>query len=595
MLRDYQRAACQSIIDSIKKSTDRIMIEAATGAGKSHIIAHVAHFIANRSDKKIVCLAPSKELVEQNHHKYIAIGEKASIYSASAGSKCMRYPVVFATPVTLNNNIKWFTGKVSAVIVDECHNMGNTIKSIISDLQSGNENLRVIGLTATPYRTKKGYIFLEWPDGKQNNAENCIDPYFKKLVYRITADELIAKNYLTAPAVEDVKDHYDTSNLKLNSMGKFDAKLIDQAFIGRGRLTSQIISDVVERSYNRNGVIIFCATIQHANEAMESLPPQLSAIVTGKTKKAERELILKKFKAKEIKYLVNVAVLTTGFDAPHVDGVAILRATESPGLFQQIIGRGLRLADNKEDCLILDYAENIKRHCPDGDIFNPELTVYKPSGGERFEIVCETCEQINNVAPVNDIEDLKYNKYGYLIDLNENEITDEKGDKIPVHHGRRCQNYIEAGKEFRRCPQRWNSKECPECEMPNDITARHCVHCGSEMIDPNEKLTLDFTKFKASAYNLQTDEVINFTVTKKISMKGNETLMIEWVTPYRRFKSYHTPAYNQKWHDLFGDYNIDYIADNLTNINTVTYQKKQTGFFEIYGFNRQKDELKKDE
>jgi len=571
------------------------MIEAATGAGKSHIIAHVSHFIANRSSKKIICLAPSKELVEQNYQKYIAIGEKASIYSASAGSKCMRYPVVFATPVTLNNNIKRFIGKVSAVIIDECHNMGNTIKSIVSTLADNNKNLRVIGMTATPYRTKKGYMFLEWPDGKLNTAENSIDPYFKKLVYRITADELINKNYLTAPTVEDVKDHYDTSELKLNSMGKFDSKSIDKAFIGQGRLTSQIISDIIDRSCNRNGVLIFCATIQHANEAMESLPPQLSAIVTGKTKKADRELLLKRFKAKEIKYLVNVAVLTTGFDAPHIDVVAVLRATESPGLFQQIIGRGLRLSDGKDDCLILDYAENIKRHSPDGDIFNPDLTVHQPGSGERFQILCETCEQINNVVPVKDIDDLKYNEYGYLVDLNDNEITDDNGDKITVHHGRRCQNYIEVNKEFKQCPQRWNTKECHECEMPNDITARHCVHCGNEMIDPNEKLTLDFTKFKAGAYNLQTDEVIKFTISKKLSMKGNETLMIEWITPYRKFKSYHTPSYKQKWHDLFEDYDINYIAENLTNINTVTYQKKQSGFFEIYGFNRPKDELKKAE
>lgn len=80
--------------------------------------------------------------------------------------------------------------------------------------------------------------------------------------------------------------------------------------------------------------------------------------MTGATPGPERERLIAAFKARELKYLVNVAVLTTGFDAPHVDVIAILRPTESVGLYQQIVGRGLRLSPGKTDCLILDYAGN---------------------------------------------------------------------------------------------------------------------------------------------------------------------------------------------------------------------------------------------
>jgi len=103
--------------------------------------------------------------------------------------------------------------------------------------------------------------------------------------------------------------------------------------------------------------MFFAATVQHAEEVYASLPPEISAILTALTGKTKRKKIIASFKRQEIKYLVNVGVLTRGFDADHVDVIAILRATESVALLQQIIGRGLRIREGKEDCLILDYAE----------------------------------------------------------------------------------------------------------------------------------------------------------------------------------------------------------------------------------------------
>ena len=191
-----------------------------------------------------------------------------------------------------------------------------------------------------------------------------------------------------------------------NKMGNFSAADVDRAYHGKGRLTSKIVADVIAQSANRKGVLLFAATIQHAHEIMESLPPELSAIVSGDTSKDEREIILMKFKSQTLKYLVNVAVLTTGFDAPHCDVVAILRATESMSLLQQIIGRGLRLSEGKQNCLVLDYAENIERHCPDGDVFNPTVKVSTTTDydGEYLKARCPDCNGINEFIPRKNVD-----------------------------------------------------------------------------------------------------------------------------------------------------------------------------------------------
>jgi len=391
-LRPYQQEAHDEVIKWIKKLTEPCLIEAATGAGKSHIIAAIAKSVHEISGgKNILCLAPSAELVVQNREKYLLTGNNASVFSASVGEKSLRWPVVFGTPMTVKNQIKKFGSQFAMVVIDECHGITPTIKKIISEIKEKNPMLRVVGMSATPYRLGTGYVFDQWPNGRKEEQANS--PYFRRLVYRITAPKLIEMKYLTRPVVGQIGgEKYDTINMTLNARGQFEASDIDRAYHGQGRKTSKIIADIVSKSANRLGVLIFAATVRHAKECLESLPQELSAIVTNETDKADRERILAGFKAKKIKYLVNVAVLTTGFDAPHVDVIAMLRATESVGLMQQIIGRGLRLDEGKEDCLILDYAENIVRHCPDGDLFTPQVKAKGKEDAKILKCRCPMCD-----------------------------------------------------------------------------------------------------------------------------------------------------------------------------------------------------------
>lgn len=595
-LRPYQQASVDAAIQYMRRSVSPCMIEAATGAGKSHIIAEVARQIHAMTGKRVLCLAPSAELVVQNREKYLATGNKASMFSASAGGKETRHPVVFGSPLTVKNNIKRFLNDFAMVVIDECHGITPTIKDIVSGMRENNPNIRVLGTTATPYRLGDGYIFARQPDGTTNTEDLARDPYFVDCVYKITAPDLIAQGFLTPPVIGSIgTDGYDTSGLELNSRGQFDSEAVDKAYHGHGRKTAAIVADVVEKSRNRQGVMFFAATVQHAQEVMASLPPSLSAMVTGETSKKDRTRIIDAFKARRIKYLVNVSVLTTGFDAPHVDVVAILRKTESVGLLQQIIGRGLRLSDGKKDCLILDYTDNLDTHCPDGDLFAPVIRAkLKSEGGGGLRAVCPECNHENTFSA--DVKYLEYEKdeQGYILDLDGNRVDSDYGP-VSGHHGRRCFGLVQSGPrgEWVRCGYRWTHKECPQCSEPNDIAARYCCSCKAEIIDPNEKLQIEFKALKKDPTKPQTDEVVNMRWKEGVSRNGNKTMRVEIVTPYRTFEVFLLPEGRSWKHQKAWEAFLKATENMTVKPRSVSYVKNgDTKFFEILGYNGPVDELK---
>ena len=220
--------------------------------------------------------------------------------------------------------------------------------------------------------------------------------------------------------------------------------------------------------------MLFAASVAHAEEILGYLPATEAALITGETPSAERERLITAFKARELKYLVNVAVLTTGFDAPHVDLIAILRPTESVSLYQQIVGRGLRLSPGKRDCLILDYAGN------PWDLYAPEVGSAKPdSDSEPVQVECPACGHAN----------LFWGK--------------RDGELVIEHFGRRCQGLVlssrarpraKSGKStstttaMEQCSFRFRFKVCGECGAENDIAARRCHGCQTLLVDADDKL-----------------------------------------------------------------------------------------------------------
>lgn len=586
--RDYQQAAHDAVIEWWKKSITPCVVEAATGSGKSVIVAMLAKSLYDMSKgKRVLCLAPSKELTEQNVEKYQALGEQCSVYSASIG-KSLRHQVIYATEGTFKSVAKRLGHEFAGVIIDEAHRLTPTIKRIIEDMREGNPNLRVCGLSATPYRLDGGFIFAKDTNGQPISEVQAKDPYFTQLVYTIGARSLIDRGFLTPPKVGDIHaESYDTSGLELARNGQFTQSSLDRAFAGWGRKTASIIADIVHNSRDCKGVMIFCATKKHAEEAMASLPPSLSVLVTGDLSKSDRSSAITRFKMQRAKYIVSIGILAVGFDAPHVDGLAFLRFTESISLLQQLIGRGMRLYDGKEFFWIWDYAGNIEKHCPDGDLFRPEIRApYQSEGSAFIECECPQCNATNHFAARKNDAGLEVNHMGYFVDLDGQEVMDMvTGKPLPAHYGRRCRNLLPAtGGTFEQCDYYWSCKICPVCECDNDIAARYCRDCKTELIDPAKKLVEIHTKAKKDPTIVQCDEVINMEVLDTISRAGKPMLRVTFTTAYRVFSVYFQKEAQNQWaHDQY----LRFVE--VGTPRTIKYVKDGE-FWKVKGYNQKTDD-----
>ena len=577
-LRNYQQEAVDISIDYLRKNTDPCLLELATGAGKSIICAEIAKVMHGLSGKKVLCLCPNATLVQQNYEKFLLTGYEASIYSASI-SKSLRHNVVFATEGSFKSKALEVGVQYSTVILDEAHRITPTIKKIIKEMREGNSNLRVVGLTASPYRLLSGYIYEIDQHGKL--VDEAANPYFKKLLYEVGGNYLVGLGFLTPPVVGQIHaEHYNTDSLELGKTGLFTQQSIDEAFVGKGTKTSEIVFDVVGQANARNAesVMLFASCVDHAKEIMESLPAYNSALITGDTPKKERQQIIRDFKGRKIRFLVNVSVLTTGFDASSVSIVAILRSTESASLLTQIIGRALRLDPCKTEALILDYAGNIDRFFPDGNLFNPQIEAYGDKPKIKADFTCPQCSSTNTFTLRPNPDGMAYDDQGYFLT-----ISGERYQPLtPAHYGRRC-TYVEAkGRNvFERCSHFWECKIC-DCGQDNDIAARKCSACKALLIDYNDKLVGGFLDFKNDLSQVQTDAIEWFSKKTMSSKQGNPMLRVVFNTKFRQFVAFFSTRVNRRFYELMSDPNF--------KPKTVSYKKStKTEFFTVVDFDRNED------
>lgn len=593
--RQYQQRAVDAAIAFLKGSTAPIVIDAAPAAGKSFLIAMLAGWLHDISQgKRVLCLAPSSTLVTQNVEKFRATGEPCSIFSASAGKKSTRFPVVYATPLTVKNSISRFKEGFCAVVIDECHEITPTIKAIIEAMRDANPNLRVIGLSGTPFRLGSGYIFREWPDGRTNGEDASRDPYFAKCVYQVSAREMLEQGYITPMQIGAIhSESYDVSGLHMLPNGHWDASDVERAFVGHGRKTAAIVADVINQSRNRaGGIMYFAATVQHAREILASLPPESSAMVTGAEcvmfgKSADEKKVIQAYRERRVRHLVSVGKLTTGFDVSHTETIATLRKTESAALLQQILGRAWRLDDGKSESVWLDYAGNHEAHFPDGDIYKPTIKAKGAKDkGDGIPVECPDCGYENQFSVHIDRADYQFDKHGYALDVFGERIIPD----LPVHYGRRCLGVVKVGKEYERCNYRWAGKECPQCQEVNDIAARYCYVCKAEIVDPNEKLAAEFKAMKRDPTQPQTDIILSAEFREGISQRGNRTVRADWRTPHRHFSTWHRPeAKDRAGRDDWQRFAIATL-EAKQQPETISYIKDaESSFFRILAFNREPD------
>ena len=517
-LRTYQQQAVDRTLNYFRKRRDPAVIVLPTGAGKSLVIAELAKIAIGR----VLVLAHVKELVEQNHLKYESYGLHAGIYSAGLNQKDSEQKVIFGSIQSVAKAKDAFFKDFTLVVIDECHRVGlepdSQYAKVITQLKLNNPRICILGLTATPYRLGLGWIYNYALRGELKTQEQR---FFKHCIYDLPLEYMISNQYLTPPVQLDIPvTSYDFSEL-IEGGNAYTMAQLEEALHQQRRLTPLIIKNIIDITENdqRQGVMIFSSTVKHAQEIMDHLPTGQARLVVGTTELSERDQIVHDFKQKAFKYLVNVSVLTTGFDAAHVDVIAILRPTESISLYQQIVGRGLRLDTDKKDCLVLDYTG--MGH----SIFSPEIGEKKTaSESVAVQVPCPECGFINDF-------------WG---------ILDDEG-KLLEHYGRKCRGgHVNADNyNLIPCGYRFRFKICTQCSAENDISARDCSNCGCVLIDPDTKLKQ--ARLSKDAHVLTPDSI---EMLERVDKKG---------TPYLQVKYY--------------DYDAQFVAE-MHYLNNPTSLKK---------------------
>ena len=381
-LRPYQQKAIDALFAYFDHNkTGNPCLVLPTGAGKSHVVAAFCKTVVQTwPDQKILMLTHVKELIEQNAEKMRQHWPNAPLGIYSAGLKQKNISSITFGGIQSLRTKAAALGHVDLILIDECHLVGHNAeggyRELIADLTLINPALRVIGLTATPFRLGHGYIH----EGKGVIFTHLIEP--------VLIEDLIYEGYL-AP----LRSKITATKLLTDGVHKRGGDYIEselQAAVDTPALNTKVVSEIVKYGHDRKSWLVFCAGVEHAEHVCTELTDQHginAACVTGKTPANERASILQRFKAGDLQAVVNVSVLTTGFDAPNTDLIAMLRPTESPALYMQMAGRGLRLKDHCTDCLVLDFAGNVSRHGPVTSITPPDQKHNAPK-------TCPDCDEI---------------------------------------------------------------------------------------------------------------------------------------------------------------------------------------------------------
>ena len=370
-LRPYQQEAVDAVYNHLRTRDDNPCVVLPTGTGKSLVLGKIATDAVTLWNGRVLILAHVRELLEQNADKVrrLCPDLPMGIYSAGLKSRQTREPVIVAGIQSVYDKADAL-GRFDLVIIDEAHLIApdgdGMYRTFLKDAKVINPNVRLIGLTATPFRLKGGAIC------KPENLLNHV-------CYEAGLKDMIAQGYLSPIVSRAGRAEADLSSVHTRG-GEFVQDELASAMDSE-ELVKATCSEIAILTRDRKSVIVFCTSVEHCRHVAEKITEYTGkecAVVTGETPAWERDELIARFKGEHVpadlfgtpkpplKYLCNVSVLTTGFDAPNVDCVAMLRPTQSPGLLLQIAGRGLRLSPEtgKRDCLFLDYGGNILRHGP---------------------------------------------------------------------------------------------------------------------------------------------------------------------------------------------------------------------------------------
>ncbi len=384
-LRPYQQAAIDAIYGYFAEKAAHPLVVIPTAGGKSLVMAAFIEGVLRAwPDQRILVVTHVRELIAQNFAELIGLWPEApaGIYSAGLGRRDLGARILFAGIQSIHRRA-YDVQQCDLVLIDEAHLIPGASETMyrrfIDTLARLNPQLKVIGFTATPYRLDSGMLH----EGK--------GALFTDIAYEVSVRQLIDDGYL-CPLVSKAAE----TRLDVSGVGSRGGEFIPgqlQAAVDLPEITEAAIDEVARLGADRRSWLAFCAGVEHANHVAEAIRARgfSAATIFGDTPKPERDRTIAAFKLGEIRALASMGVLTTGFNAPGVDLIAMLRPTKSTGLYVQMAGRGTRLAPGKADCLVLDFAGNVARHGPI-DAVKPK----RPGGGEGEAPVkvCPDCQSI---------------------------------------------------------------------------------------------------------------------------------------------------------------------------------------------------------
>ncbi|RKJ78819.1 DEAD/DEAH box helicase [Pyramidobacter sp. CG50-2] len=383
-LRDYQQRAIVMLYSWLARNAGNPCIVAPTGSGKSWIIAALCEDILRQwPDSRILILSHVKELLSQDADKIVQAWPDAPVGLYSAGLNHRDVDRITVAGIQSVWRRPKELGKVDLAIVDEAHLINHSdsgmYRSLLKDLKERNPLLRIVGLTATPYRLGHGLI---------TEGENRI---FDGLIEPVTIAELVAGGSL-AP----LRSKLPAKTLDVEGVHKRGGEYVEselQLAVDTDANNAEIVRETISRAGDRKAWLFFCTGVEHAFHMRDELRQAgiPTATVVGDTPAAERAEILENFKSGQLKALTNVDVLTTGFDYPGIDLLAMCRPTLSPGLYVQMAGRGMRVAEGKADCLVLDFAGNVAAHGPITSVAIPKR---KRAAEKKPVRKCPECDEI---------------------------------------------------------------------------------------------------------------------------------------------------------------------------------------------------------
>ena len=521
-LRNYQRESVSSIYNSWKRGENNPCLVLPTGSGKSVVIGKICKDVL-KWNGRIIVVSHVKELLAQLEATLLAMGideDLIGVYSAGLNRRETDRQISIGGIQSIHKkSAEYFEhGKINVVIVDEAHRINPSLDdsmytNLIKGLRSRNTDIKLAGLTATPYRLDDGLIHGE---GK----------LFESICYEAETEDLQDLKFLSPLVGKSSKQKIKLDGVK-KVRGDFHSTEMGEKFLDKVELC---VREIITQTEDRKKVLIFCCNVDHAEKTKAIFQRYGKRCGLVSSMHANRDEEIAEFKNGRTKFLVNINVLTTGFDDPDIDCIALLRATVSTSLYVQILGRGLRIHPDKNDCMILDFGGNIKRH-------------------------------------------------GVLSDLNIKKEK-EKRKKIAAKTCPKCQSMCSIA-----------AKKCPVCVYefkPQEVDPNHDEEASS--LSPTVKTNIETMKLVVDKVIYKKHLSAGGNTSLKVSYQGNNVVISEYV-PFESLNKWARQNAERWWQYRTGDFQcpikVDEAIDRIEegeltkNVESLTYTIQETGFPKI--------------